>query len=319
MICSSPVSRTVIIRLHSLGDVVLAQPVATELSANTQVYFVTSGEYEPVVLRMPGNINPVPVSPDTGPLGLRKLIAAISPDTVVDLQNNIASRISTFGRHVTGRFSMNRKLRRKVLTHAATAMPARKDDFMKAADMKQSTVPLLERNGGTPSEGLKVGIVTGGRWRMKSIPSGVIAEISRILMDNHGADIVLLGGKEDRELIGNTSESAARDRIEMYAGEAGINGLISNIEKLDMLISPDSGPAHLAQALGIPVLVVFTSTSPSLGFWNPDRGGNYMVNNVSCRPCHRHGGRSCSSGTEECRKGILPCDLALKAMELLKA
>jgi len=318
MICSSPVNRTAIIRLHSLGDVVLAQPAATELSRNSEVFFLTSEEYEPVVLRMPGNISAVPVREGTGPLGLRKLLDGISPDSIVDLQNNLASRISTSGRKVTGRFSMNRSLRKRVMTHALDSMPMRADDFMKAAGLRRSAVLQLEKKSGIPSEGLRVGIVAGGRWLMKSVPSGVIAEISRILSDNHDAEIVLLGGRGDRELIRHICDSVVGCRIEAYTGETGIDGLIKTIEKLDILISPDSGPAHLAESLGIPVLVVFTSTSPSLGFWNAQRAGNYMVRDVSCRPCHRHGGNSCSTGTEECRKGILPYHLVLKAMELLK-
>jgi ADP-heptose:LPS heptosyltransferase len=317
MICSLRVNRTAVIRLHSLGDVVLAQPVASELSKTGEVFFLTSEEYEPVIARMPGNIHPVLAGSDTGPAGLRKLIGKISPDSVVDLQNNFASRVATLGKPLRGRFHMDRKLRKKVLDHSAESMPMRAQEFMTSAGFEQDCDPVLDNNNESDSEGLRVGIVTGGRWHLKSIPIEVISETSKILSDIHGADIVLLGGREDRELILRTTESTVSDSIEVYSGEEGVQGLIESIEKLDVLISPDSGPAHLASALGIPVLVVFTSTSPALGFWRDDRKGNYMVSNLSCRPCQRHGGNSCPNGTEICRKGILPFHLAEKAMELL--
>ena len=107
------------------------------------------------------------------------------------------------------------------------------------------------------------GLDCSGRWYIKSIPSAVISETSRILADLHGAGLVLLGGAEDKRILKTTAESAGRENIDVYCGEEGIEGLINTIEALDLLISPDSGPAHLASALGVPVLVVFTSTSPS--------------------------------------------------------
>ncbi|NOQ21842.1 MAG: hypothetical protein GQ565_04215 [Candidatus Aegiribacteria sp.] len=319
MTCSSQVNSAAVIRLHSLGDVVLAQPAASELNKYYEVFFVTSEQYEPVVSRMPGEIQPVFFGKDTGPLDLRKLINRISPDFVVDLQNNITSRIATAGRRVKGRFRMDRKLRKMVMDKRAESMPLRSWEFMRSAGFENAPDPKLEKSGDTGSEGLRIGIVTGGRWYIKSIPSSVISETSRILVDLHGADIVFLGGAEDKEMILRTAESTGRGNIGVYCGANGVEGLIDTIETLDLLISPDSGPAHLASALGIPVLVVFTSTSPSLGFWRKDRKGNYMVSDIGCRPCHRHGGNSCPLSSEICRKRILPLDLAESAMELLES
>ncbi|MEN8210018.1 MAG: glycosyltransferase family 9 protein, partial [Candidatus Fermentibacteria bacterium] len=269
--------------------------------------------------RMPGDIHPVTTGRNDGPFALRNAIKTISPDLIVDLQNNIASRIATAGRPVRNRFRMDRKLRKLVMDKRAESMPLRSWEFMQCAGFETSPSPVLEKSGISRLEGLRVGIVTGGRWHIKSIPSTVISETSRVLTDLHGAEIILLGGAEDKDVILRTAESAARGTIKMYCGVEGVEGLISTIETLDLLISPDSGPAHLASALGVPVLVVFTSTSPALGFWNAERKGNYMVSGIDCRPCHRHGGSSCRLGSEICRKGILPYQLAESAMELLKS
>lgn len=317
MKCSSQANSAAVIRMHSLGDVVLAQPAAAELSKHHEVFFVTSEQYEPVVMRMAGNIRPALAGEDAGPFELRRLLKSISPDIVVDLQNNIATRIATAGKPVTRRFRMNRQLRKSVMDKRAVSMPMRASEFLLSAGFAEDSDPVLRRSKRTASEGLRIGIVTGGRWRLKSIPAGVISETSRILADLRESDIVLIGGMEDKELILRTAESTGRGNIDAYCGTEGVEGLIGIIETLDLLISPDSGPAHLASALGIPVLVVFTSTSPSLGFWRTDRKGNYMVLDADCRPCHRHGGNSCPLGTEICRNGILPFDLAERAMEML--
>jgi len=319
MTCSSQDNSAVIIRLHSLGDVVLAQPAASALSQHHRVFFVTAEQYEPVVARMPGDIHPAAPRRDAGPLALRKLIGGISPDLIVDLQNNIATGIATARRQVAGRFRMDRKLRKQVMDKRAETMPLRSREFLQCAGFTSNPDPVLEKRGISRREGLRIGIVTGGRWFIKTIPSEVISEISRLLSDLHGARITLLGGMEDKELILRTAQSTGRGNIDVYCGGNGVEGLIDTIETLDLLISPDSGPAHLASALNIPVLVVFTSTSPSLGFWRADRKGNYMVSGALCRPCHIHGGSFCPQNTEICRKGILPYHLAESAMELLES
>jgi heptosyltransferase II len=316
MICSSQASSTALIRLHSLGDVVIAQPVASELSRNSEVLFITSPKYVPVIERMGSRIHPVAVPEGSGPLSLRRILRNIAPGSVIDLQNNLTTRIATAGKPVRGRFRTDRKLRRKVLSHEEESMPLRSSEYLESAGFKIDLDPVLEKRSSAESGGLRIGIVTGGRWPLKSIPESVVSEVSRVLIDLHEAEIVLIGGSEDRELVQRTAESASRKGVGTYWGSEGIEGLIEVIENLDVLVSPDSGPAHLASALGIPVLVVFTSTSPSLGFWKQGRRGNYMLSGVSCRPCHRHGGSSCHLGTQICRKGLLPWSIAEAAMEL---
>jgi len=320
MICSSQANSAAVIRLHSLGDVILSQPVATKLSELcNEVFFVTDAQYQPVVNRMPGNIHSVSAGSNGNPFDMRKLLGRISPDVVIDLQNNFATRFAAIGKPVPGRFHMNRKLRKKVMKKKAVSMPLRTSEFLHCAGFEDYSDPILERVNETAHSRLRIGIVTGGRWRLKSIPAEVITETARVLTDLYHADIVLLGGVEDRELILRAASSTGRSNIEVYRGERGIEGLIETVESLDLLISPDSGPAHLASALSIPVLVVFTSTSPALGFWKKDRSGNFMVPDVECRPCHRHGGRICSDGSEKCRKGILPFALANRGMELIES
>lgn len=308
---------TALIRLHSLGDVVLAQPAAQDLSRRGRLHFITSSEYIPVVERMEGTITPAGHVRESGFTGLRKLLRELSPDSVVDLQNSLTTRLATIGTRVSGRFRMNRGLRRRVLGGEGYRMPRRSVEFAEAAGVSGISSPRLARKSSMPGK-LKVGLVTGGRWRMKSIPAGVAAETSRLLIDLYGAEVVLTGGPDEAREVMSTARSVMRDGVSAYAGEDGVAGLIGVLEDISLLISPDSGPAHLAEALGVPVLVVFTSTSPALGFWDPERPGSFMVEGLACRPCHRHGGDRCPKGHEACRRGILPLELARRAIELVK-
>ncbi|MCK5064246.1 MAG: glycosyltransferase family 9 protein [Candidatus Fermentibacteraceae bacterium] len=311
-------NETVLIRLHSLGDIVLTQPVATELSLSSKVKFITSEQYAPVVERMPGDIEAVTYPSDASLFELRKILKNIAPEKLIDLQCNFTTKIATQGMRVWGRFRMNRKLRHEILGGSSDIMPLRSSEFLRVAGLNDDIDPVLERRNLSNNDRLRVGIVVGGRWRLKSIPDCVISELSRLFIDLYDAEVILLGDENDRADAFEIAASVRRERIEACAGGGGTDKLIDRIETMDLLISPDSGPAHLAKALGIPVLVVFTSTSPVLGFWRQEYEGNYMVNGLQCRPCHRHGGKACSTGTEICRRGMVPHLMVTKAMEMLQ-
>lgn len=307
---------TGIVRLHSLGDVVMAQPAATALAEQGPVIFFTRSEYVPVIERMPGDVVPEAVDAGEGIRGLIRTVASSGADGICDLQNSLATRLAIGSGRTMGRFRFDRHLRGSILKGADGEMPLRSIEFMEAAGVTGPPGPILERRSHPAGGGTKVGIVCGGRWPMKSIPEGIIAEVCRILIDIHTADVVLLGGPGDREAAQRILTSVVRHSAESRTGTGGIEALIGSIEELDVLISPDSGPAHLASALGVPAVVVFTSTSPALGFWSPGIPGAYTGMELVCRPCHRHGGRRCRIGTELCRSTLVPREMAELAWNL---
>lgn len=204
-----------------------------------------------------------------------------------------------------------------MLLGADLSLPWRAEEYLRTWSSEGDPSPVLTRLGMPEAGKFTVGIVTGGRWPMKAIPEGVVAELARLFCDVHGADVVLMGDSGNAVEAHRIVEECGYRSVKSVAGEGGISQLISRVETLDLLISPDSGSAHLAFALGVPVQVVFTSTSPALGFWPLDFRGSFMVNPIPCRPCHRHGGKKCSAGDEQCRKMLVPCEMFEEAMCLL--
>lgn len=306
-------SGNLLVRLHSLGDVVLASGTAVAMSRSGPVSFASRAVYEPIIRRIPGDIKPIPVTGSW--IELRRVSQNFS--TIVDLQNNFTTRLAFTGRDVK-RFRFSRRLRRKVLLGSGITLPWRAEEYLRTWSDHGNPSPRLTRLG-TPADGrFTVGIVAGGRWPMKIIPPGVVAELARLFCDIKGAQVLVMGDSGDRPLAERIVEQCGYRSVKTVAGEGGISRLISRIEKLDLLISPDSGPAHLAMALGVPVQVVFTSTSPALGFWSGDFKGAFMVNPVPCRPCHRHGGKKCTAGDEQCRRMLVPRDLFEEAMCLVQ-
>jgi heptosyltransferase-2 len=305
-------SGNLLVRLHSLGDVVLASGTAVEMQRTGPVSFVTGFAYKPIVNRIPGNVEPLSVS--GGWKELRRISSGFS--TIVDLQNNFTTKLAFTGRSVK-RFQFDRRLRHRILHGAGGSLPWRALEYLRTWSDTGSPPPVLERYEGPSDRCFTAGIVVGGRWPLKTMPVGVVAELARLFCDVKGADVVLIGNESDIPAAQYVVEQCGYRSVKSAAGEGDISRLINRIETLDLLISPDSGPAHLAMALGVPVQVVFTSTSPALGFWPEGFRGSFMVESVPCRPCHRHGGKKCDAGDQKCRKMLVPRAVFEEAMCLV--
>ncbi|MBD3369882.1 hypothetical protein GF402_05910 [Candidatus Fermentibacteria bacterium] len=308
---------SVLIRLHSLGDVVLAEPAARYLAGMGTVHFMVRERYEAVVGRMASGVLPVPVADSTGPMGLRRMVREIRPDRIIDLQGNLTTYLATWPGKAS-HWSQNRTLRRRILRGSGESLPYRSEEFLRTAGGEGQAFPHLEAAPIEPGGEMTVGLVAGGRWPAKSLPPGVLSELGRILSDRLDCGLVVIGESSDAEEADSVAESLFDRKVTVVAGRDDVAGLLQRIESLDLLVSPDSGPAHLAYALGVPVVVVFTSTSPALGFWRSDYPGAYMAPGVECRPCHKHGGRVCREGSFRCKSELLPFMIAEKALDILE-
>ncbi|MGH9451739.1 MAG: glycosyltransferase family 9 protein [Terriglobia bacterium] len=147
---------------------------------------------------------------------------------------------------------------------------------------------------GIRKEGLLVGIHAGwgGRkhplteTRLKSWPPERFAEIARWLINRVGASIVLTGAGVDtdlNELIANLSGV----RCLNLAGKLSLLQMIALLRRCDAYLTVDSGPAHMAAALGTPLVTlvgpaIIEQTAPSAG-----RGPAIILyHRVACAPCY---------------------------------
>jgi heptosyltransferase I len=102
----------------------------------------------------------------------------------------------------------------------------------------------------------------GTRWETKRWPVGHFATLARQIHLTSGGSVVLVGGPDERTL----AEAFLRDqpgRVVSTVGETNLRELVAILSLADLVVSNDSGPLHLAAALGRPVLAPFTCTSPT--------------------------------------------------------
>jgi ADP-heptose:LPS heptosyltransferase len=127
--------------------------------------------------------------------------------------------------------------------------------------------------------------VSGGR-AIKQWPPERFGEVSRQLIEQNGATIVLTGGSADRDLVQVVKDSLPPSRVIDVAGDGDLPTLAGIVERLDLLISGDTGPMHLAVAVGTPVVAVFGPSDPAR--YGPRGPYDRIVRvDLPCSPCNR--------------------------------
>jgi heptosyltransferase I len=87
------------------------------------------------------------------------------------------------------------------------------------------------------------------------------AAVADHAIDNLGMRVVLTGGPSELEIkTGKNIEVSMQNNAQNLIGKDTINQSVALLQAARILISPDSGPAHLASALGIPVLGLYAAT-----------------------------------------------------------
>jgi ADP-heptose:LPS heptosyltransferase len=127
--------------------------------------------------------------------------------------------------------------------------------------------------------------VSGGR-PIKQWDPERFADVARRLVSDADATIVLTGSAADRPLVELVTERLPRARIIDVAGRIDLLTLAGILERLDLLITGDTGPMHLAAAVDTPVVAVFGPSDPAR--YGPRGRYDRVVRvDLPCAPCNR--------------------------------
>jgi lipopolysaccharide heptosyltransferase II len=114
--------------------------------------------------------------------------------------------------------------------------------------------------------GLAVAFHPGAKWVTKRWPVEKFAAIASRVIGEYHASLVFVGDRSDH-VLGNQLEAALQrtrnsGSVLNLIGQTSLKQLAALLERVDLLVTNDSGPMHLAAGLGTPVLGIFTCTSP---------------------------------------------------------
>ncbi|MDQ2855129.1 MAG: lipopolysaccharide heptosyltransferase II [Acidobacteriota bacterium] len=97
--------------------------------------------------------------------------------------------------------------------------------------------------------------------RAKRWPAERFASLADRFIEELGADVVLIGSAEELDVSLDVSQRMRRKSI-MLTGKTELDLAVAVLNEVDLLVTNDTGPAHIAAALDRPTLVIFGPTNP---------------------------------------------------------
>ncbi len=145
----------------------------------------------------------------------------------------------------------------------------------------------------------------GNRAAMRRWPKENFAQLIRMLVDVFGVKIILLAGKKEEDEITGICKLAARDNAVIKATDTSITQLASLVAKSAFIISNDTGPLHIANALGKDIITFFGPVSEKVyGLYPLKPNHRVLTNDLPCRPCYRKFKVAECSSQFQCLQGI---------------
>ena len=259
-------------------------------------------------------------------LSLRRALRRDRYDTAMDMQGLFTSGLVSWMSGARRRVGLdrNREANRLFLTDAsvggrdetrhavdilkgfarAVGAPADFDELPAMSYLAQGEADIADRLL-AGLLGKKVALNVGASTPYKQWPLAHWAEVARYLCAQ-GMSVVLVGGPSEVDQVREVEQAAGpSERLVNLAGRTDLRQLAAVLARCDLVISGDTGPMHIAGAVGTPVVAIFGPTHPS-------RTGPYGLKNhviwkqLACSPCYRH--PTCD-GRVDCLRAIAPAEV----------
>jgi lipopolysaccharide heptosyltransferase II len=321
--------RVLVIRLSSLGDILLTTPVLRLLRDHlpqAQIEVLVKPAYQEL-LRAHPCVDRLILFDDRQTLWQTlRTLRRTRYDVVFDLHRTLRSRLLYWGLAARRKLAYGKRTIRRALLvrlgwntlRAMTPVPE-----LYAAPLRRLgiTQPLprmemhldpgcretiqayLTRELPVACGRPLLALAPGAHWQTKRWPVERFAVVAQELANTHGAAVVILGGEEDvslaRELCRRLSAPVCDS-----SGKLSLMQTAALLQQCRLLLSNDSGLMHMAAALNVPVVAIFGPTVQEFGFY-PFRAQAQVVSTaLACRPCSTKGSARCPQEHHGCMQQV---------------
>jgi lipopolysaccharide heptosyltransferase II len=181
----------------------------------------------------------------------------------------------------------------------------------------QQLEQLLAQEGIDPEKPLIACHVSSNNGHSKRWPIPYWASLIDKLIREQNAQVILTGALDDKPLISSVTRQMQEQAIDL-AGKTSLSQLVALLQQANLVISGDSGPMHIAAAVGTPLIAIHGPTDPALsGPVSPT--ATVLRSDIWCSPCYNAKGTAdCRFFTTQCMKNILPVQVLAVVQEKLK-
>jgi len=337
--------KILIIRLSSLGDVILTTPLlkaVKELYPGSKLDYCTKAEYADVIRHNP-NVDGIIETDNDLTFNklktLKGLLKGNNYDVIIDAHN----KLNTFYIRL---FLAGKKLKLKKYSIRKFLLINFKINLMK------SLPPIIQRNvniinplfrgvdgaGGLPAAGRGVApeistdfasskkiadffknlniqnnrklicIIPSSKHYTKTYPPELYAEF----INKHNTDkftFLLIGKGKDKDNI-EAIISKTGNNVYNLCDKFDVPEIAELMKRCSLVITGDTGPMHIAEAVGTPIIMIAGSSVREFGFYPQSQNAVVLENNeLKCRPCSHIGRDSCPKGHFKCMFELSPKEI----------
>lgn len=310
--------KIVVVRFSSLGDVVilssLFETIYREIEG-AEVTFITKGSYQPLYDSDP-RLKDIITYPGKGIIDIVRIVREKKYDLMIDAHRSLRSFL--IRKLVGGRWNLYENLRfeRRVKVRRGDKSPlpplyirynrtvanvVKNVDYKPTLCTKGEGEMILKKHdiSGSPLILAPFASRRGKEW----LPSNY-AEVGRRAV-KEGLKVLILGSLEERRRAEEIREMIGRGCYN-FAGVFELDEIKEIMKVSFAVIGGDTGLLHIADALGVRCVFIYTSTHPSLGF-APVRETSMIISpELDCQPCDIHGALKCRIGDFRCLNAVSP-------------
>jgi heptosyltransferase-2 len=306
-----------VIRFSALGDVVLTAPALDALRQalpEAHIAFAVKERFAPLVRHNPNLSEVIALREGEGVLSFARRIQA---DQVLDLHGSIRSkllRLRLFSkpaiawkkrellevlpvklalRPYHARMTLSDRYHQAVERLVGRELPRGRLQYFLGPDDVAAATAVLGKAGINLAKPL-LGLSPGANWATKRWPASRFAGLARRAMAM-GAQVAVQGSAGEWKL-GAEIAHLAPGAVNL-CGALDLSAMGGFISLCTAFAANDTGPMHVARALGVPTLAIFGSTDPAMFDFS---GHSVLFAGVDCSPCSFFGRERCPRGHFRC-------------------
>ncbi len=316
--------KILVVTLSNFGDVVLTLPVFQSLLTafpGAEMHTVVSDRAKEV-FQNDERIKKIIVYEKRASLGekftLLKQIRREHYDLIVDLRRSLIGLLGGAKRR-NSYFRFTDRNRHRAERHLSALTGIVAPDSMRDSGSASSWLrqdPLVCRSGdarrGIVHRGQTVVAAVGSKSDIKKWPAEYYAKLLDRLIQEHQCRVILVGDQNDAKDAEKVRKEMREEVVDL-SGRTHFWELCEILRQTDLLITNDSAPLHIADALKIPTLAIFGPTDPRK--YGPRLSYSQAANHVLfCAPCER---AQCRYG-HECMKELGVDEVYVRARNILQ-
>ena len=311
--------KILVIRLSSLGDIVLTQSAVQALRnkfPDAQIHYLTKIVFAPIV-ELFNCVDEIHYWENK--YTLLKELKKTKFDLAIDLHSKFntfiiksfinAKRTITYNKkHLLRRQIVKNKTKKTISSTVGLYFNALKNIGLetevfapKLFPAKDTEMPEVFR---IDKQAKFIGLFPGALHRTKQYPVKQLAEFIDSVPAKWSCQLLIFGSEAEGNLAEELNSLTKTNIIDL-CGKLDLQQLVFAISKIDAVITNDSGPMHIAAALEKPQIAIFGATHSKLGFAPMNKNAILLSANLPCQPCSLHGGKECPKRHFNCMRTIL--------------